>query len=958
MRISPSALAVFFGRAGESPISFQLEEDGVRVLRKTGEEFISFERVEEPLLERHLFWASVFLCLKGGTFLTARGFSKAAATAFYQESLNKQAAYRERCLANELLARSPAIIALAAQIREATSGSRYLRYRGCEALLTQIKRFDDLLKVRQDRLPSTGELRTCVDLIAKFASSPETARQNCNRQFAVNEKERFREFFDRIEAHPLTDAQRSAVVTDEDNTLVIAGAGSGKTSVIVAKAAYLVKREVCKPEQILLLAFNRAAKDEIEKRLEERVGVNLKAATFHSLGLEIIASVEGKKPSVAVEASDHLKMLSLLKDIMADLQGKPEFAELIKTFFGYHLVPYRDLFDFRSEGDYWAYLQAHEVRSLQGDVVKSLEELEIANFLFLNGIRYEYERPYRVDTATAVRRQYQPDFTVLEPEVYIEHFALNKDLRPPYFINEKEYLDGVKWKRQLHAQQGTTLIETYSHQRQDGTLLTELERKLRAAGVKFTPIPPASMFKKLAELGAIDRFTGLLATVLHHFKSNLHTVQSAQARVKASADSNRIAAFLRIFEAVFAAYQARLRNAGQLDFDDMIANATRYVEAGQYRSAFEYILVDEFQDISIGRARLLGALLRQTADSHLFGVGDDWQAIYRFAGSDISLMRNFERQFGHCDLHRLDRTFRYNNQINDLSSKFILKNPKQIPKSLAPNSSTDSICVWINRTESPSEQVVREILRQVAGQSRGERASVLMLGRYNHLEPTGLNQLTLEFPSLSIEYLTIHRSKGLEADYVIILGLEAGKFGFPSEIENDPILDLVLTEPEEFPDAEERRLFYVGITRARRAVHLVAPLVRTSAFVQELISDGYNVAINGKAEEAQTLCPLCKTGIIVPRKANRESYACSHAPFCKYSPPRCPKCKEGFMLSADHGAPPMCTNSRCGNVGQLCPTCKVGLQVLRKGPYGQFLGCSRYPDCEFKSRIAKSVGRQ
>jgi DNA helicase IV len=535
------------------------------------------------------------------------------------------------------------------------------------------------------------------------------------------------------------------------------------------KAGYLVKREICKPEQILLLAFNRDAKEEIEERLEQRVGVSLRAATFHSLGLEIIANAEGRKPSVSSEASDQLKMLNLLKKIMAELQEKPEFAELIKTFFAYHLVPYRDLFDFRSEGEYWDYLQAHEVRSLQGDVVKSFEELEIANFLYLNGIKYEYERMFRADTATTARRQYQPDFTILEPEVYIEHFALNKDRRPPYFINEKEYLEGVAWKRQLHAQQGTKLIETYSHQRQNGTLLTELERKLKEAGVKFNPIARDDMFKKLAELGVVDRFTKLVAAVLHHFKSNLHTVESLQARITPTSDARRIVAFLRVFEAVFAEYQARLRNAGQVDFDDMIANATRHVEAGKYRSAFTYILVDEFQDISKGRARLLKALLRQYPDARLFCVGDDWQAIYRFAGSDISLMRNFEPEFGHSDLHRLDKTFRYNNQINDLSSKFILKNPKQIPKSVTPSSSTTSTCVWIHRTESPSEEVLHEILTEVAGQSRGGKGSVLLLGRYNHLEPVALNHLRRDFPTLSIQFLTLHRAKGLEADYVVIL---------------------------------------------------------------------------------------------------------------------------------------------------------------------------------------------
>lgn len=290
MKISPSALAVFFGLAGDGPSSLQLEHDGLRVLRKTSEEFFPFEQIDEFYLQKHLISASTFIMLKNGSFLAANWLSKGAAAAFYQESFKRHAAYGETLLAGELQERSPSIIALAAQIRQATSGTCYLRYRSCDALLTQLQRFDHLLKLRQDLLPNTGELRAGLDLITKFASASESARQNCNRQFAQNEKERFREFFDHIEVHPLTDAQRSAVVTDEDNTLVIAGAGSGKTSVILAKAGYLVKREICRPERILLLTFNRDAKEEIEERLEQRVGVTLKAATFHSLGLEILAS--------------------------------------------------------------------------------------------------------------------------------------------------------------------------------------------------------------------------------------------------------------------------------------------------------------------------------------------------------------------------------------------------------------------------------------------------------------------------------------------------------------------------------------------------------------------------------------------------------------------------------------------------------------------------------------------
>src|ERR1035437_6208919 len=194
MRISPSALATFFGRAGDSPVSLELQPDGLQVLRKTSREFVCFEKVDEQGLQKHLFWASLFVHLKDGTFIAGKGFPKAAASIFHRESLDKQTAYREKQLVDELLARSPFIIALAAQIQEAISGARYLRCHSCEALLTQVQRFDGLLKARQDLLPSTGELRACVDLLTKFASDSEIARQNCNRQFVQNEKDRFRDF--------------------------------------------------------------------------------------------------------------------------------------------------------------------------------------------------------------------------------------------------------------------------------------------------------------------------------------------------------------------------------------------------------------------------------------------------------------------------------------------------------------------------------------------------------------------------------------------------------------------------------------------------------------------------------------------------------------------------------------------------------------------------------------------
>lgn len=213
------------------------------------------------------------------------------------------------------------------------------------------------------------------------------------------------------------------------------------------------------------------------------------------------------------------------------------------------------------------------------------------------------------------------------------------------------------------------------------------------------------MFEKLAGLGTLDKFTGLLATFLNHFKSNLHTVEGLRARKTECKDPARFEAFLAIFHSVCNEYQRRLSEAGEVDFNDMVAKATRHVESGKYRSPFQYVLVDEFQDISIGRARLVKALKHQDPSTRLCCVGDDWQAIYRFAGSDIAIMRHFEQEFGHSVVVQLDRTFRYNNQINDLSSKFVLKNPKQIRKQLTPHTHTTEKCIRVHRAYARKAKV-------------------------------------------------------------------------------------------------------------------------------------------------------------------------------------------------------------------------------------------------------------
>ena len=343
-----------------------------------------------------------------------------------------------------------------------------------------------------DKLSGVGEIRM-LNAIQDFVRNPEAHQRQANEAFVVNELTRSKGFFDRVEARPLTDEQRRAVIVDEDRNLVVAAAGSGKTSVIVAKAGWLLKKGYRRPSELLLLAFAKDAQKEMEERVRRCIGgeagAQLTVRTFHSLGMSIIGEAEGKRPALAKVAEDDKALFDLLKNIIADLVADPKFSNVMLKWFEDHFAPYRSEHDFQTQGEYWDYIRANEIRSLQGERVKSFEECEIANFLYLNGVPYEYETSYEHETATSEKRQYQPDFYLPDAGIHIEHFALTASGNTPPFIDREMYLESIDWKRRLHAEHGTVLIETFSHEKAAGKLTENLAAKLAEHGVTLSPIP-------------------------------------------------------------------------------------------------------------------------------------------------------------------------------------------------------------------------------------------------------------------------------------------------------------------------------------------------------------------------------------------------------------------------------------------------------------------------------------
>lgn len=818
----------------------------------------------------------------------------------------------------------------------------------------------------------TPEIRECIGKIRKFHEAPDDFRNRAVDVYMRREVTEMSDFFDTIEKNPLTSEQQRAVVCDEDATLVLAGAGSGKTSVITAKAAYLISQGIRKPEDILLMAFGKDAAGEMSERIRQRCDTKVPAMTFHKLAYDIIAEVEGRKPPLAPHATDEKAFKVLLKEILLELAGNDrKIGILLLRWFSEFLVPARSEWDFGSKHEYFSYVESHELRTLQGELVRSFEELEIANWLCMNGVAYEYEPVYEHELPVTGRKDYTPDFRLTESGVYIEHFGVRRGKDGngnEYFttapcVDRAEYLAGIKWKREVHAEHGTTLVETYSYEKSEGMLLSALEEKLTPY-VILNPMSLQQILSRLESMGQFDDFTATLGTFLRHFKGSgaaMDECRDKAKNIRNRRDSLRGLAFLEIFEPVYKEYQEQIGR--YIDFDDMISRATDHVRKSRYRSPYRHLLVDEFQDISKGRADLLIALKKQHPDCRIFAVGDDWQSIYRFSGSDIHLMRDFGRIFGGTfgsrkDIHQivdLGRTFRSVDRIAHPARRFILMNPSQIQKEVVPAGTTPEPAIhilWSRRKRS--DEVLERALTQLQKQSEGGRASVLLVGRYNWQRPESLSRLSRRYPGMSLSFKSIHASKGLEADHVVILGADSGRLGLPSEIVDDPLLDLVLPEPEPYGHAEERRVFYVALTRARRSVTIVAREDQPSDFVNELLEDGeYGVeemTETGKVKCHRYRCPRCEGHMVLDGKSR---YSCEHWANCGASLPACPACGTGLPLR-DNVAPDT-SQCGCGATFPTCSECPDGWLVERRGKYGIFLGCVNYPQCRGRRTGARKT---
>lgn len=704
-----------------------------------------------------------------------------------------------------------------------------------------------------------------------------------------------KELFDRVEKTPLTDEQRRAVLCMDSRVLTIAAAGSGKTSTMVAKAAYAVYRELFPRDAIVMLAFNQKAAKELGERVKaafERVGLDpsgIATMTFHKLGSDIIGQANQRKRRVApwIENDETAKLGELirrLRDTDAEFGSK---WDLFRFVFGRDVprlnvdVPHEDWI-----GDKTGF------RTLRGtEVVKSLQELTIANWLYYNGVDYAYEPAYEVDTATSAHSQYRPDFFYPALGLYHEHFAIDADGQaPPHFPG---YLAKAEWKRALHRQHGTEIIETRSAQFYDGTVFTDLARELTARGMVLDPNPyrPVTDFKVLED----DTLTKLLRTFLTHAKSNALTVDYLRRRVAAAPIETfryRHSLFLDLYAKLRVVWDEALNDADAIDFEDMLIQSADHLEASRWSCPYRLVMVDEFQDASAARARMARGLVHG-AHRHLFAVGDDWQSINRFAGADIAVMTKFSEWFGPGPTLRLEETFRCPQALCDISTDFVAKNPAQLRKTVRSAAPAYGAVVEGFQVAEPGHvagavraylaSIVERVESGTVPPARTGRIVVFVLGRYNNDEQYVPPDWKVRFGHcLDVTFGTVHGSKGLEADYVILPSMV--KRGFPSSKQDDPVLLLAMPDGDDHPFAEERRLFYVALTRARRSVALFTQAGKVSDFVVELVREGHLTLTDVSGEPVEvTVCPQCGQGVMVRRVSNFGPwYACSNFPTCRH----------------------------------------------------------------------------
>lgn len=638
------------------------------------------------------------------------------------------------------------------------------------------------------------------------------------------------------------EAQRLAIARDDERNLVIAGAGSGKTRAIVGRIRYLLER--CVPAQaVLAVTFTNKATEEMQNRLSrmgvaiaDRANEGVTVSTLHALGKRVVQAAASGPISVADDRWTDSLVASALGD--AREVRDPKLSQLyIGAILHFH----------RNEDETAPAIGGDKTyRTLRGEHVRSVGERIIADFLFTHHVDYKYEAKASWADVGTGRNAYHPDFTLLATGASIEYWGINRggDVPSGWATSSADYRQGMTWKREQFRRAGKRLLEFYDYERTEGTLESALPERLTAAGAALRPMTLAELEKSVGDL----RYIGSgIESLLVQFITNARALRrsSDQIRERLRKATPRVAHFGLLAIAVLERYEAQLRAEGRIDFSDMLHRAADLLEDGANPlPKFEHVLVDEFQDTSASMARFLKALVA-VSGACLFAVGDDWQAIYGFAGGDLDYIVNFETHFGLASTTMLNVNYRSPAVIVEAGAALIAHNDKQVQKQVVVYRRERGEAYVHEVPDDDNAMVDRtmRLIRVELGKCKPE--DILVLSRTNHILETVIEACrrsaipvaNVDRNIAGVRILSAHKAKGLEANVVIVVNASDHIVGFPSKVENPDVLEPVRMSPGN-DQAEERRLFYVAITRAIQRLHLVARQGLPSPYLAEIENVG------------------------------------------------------------------------------------------------------------------------
>ncbi len=708
--------------------------------------------------------------------------------------------------------------------------------------------------------------------------------ENYNKEFIKNRKIKYK-YLLKTEKYPLDDKQQTAVIKDDTYNLVLAGAGSGKTEVLTNRIAYLIERkpDTIQSDKILALAFQRDAREEMEKRLEDRWKFNLKIKTFHAFGKELIEKYTGFEAKLLSKNKKNYEFLrkKLIKELYEEELKKSQFQEYVIDYMKY--IGSEDTLleipDFKTKEENYNYRINQKIKTLNGWEVRSPAERDIMNFFLshkLDGedIEIKYEIPPEgmyYENEDGILKNLYPDFLFPKYNIYLEHWAVNKDNKSRYPNYEK----GMNQKIKMFSEQDKyILFETsaYEYEENPDRFKKLLEKRFIDAIKKKEPGKKCELSTiKYVELvnkvwydsRDVEKIPNDISKFIEIAKVHDFYPKDLKQRLQNKSWLPIQKTFAKFAIIIYEKYRNKMKEIDKIDFEDMINNSIDILKENKdfYRNSFDHILIDEYQDISEQRYKLIYELLKKNPKCKLFCVGDDWQSIAGFSGSNLNYIINFDKFFRNNASTKLPINYRSNKSIVETGVEIINHNSNKLDKEtksnnekigkiqiyIAPKTDKKDFIQYYQEITESCLNIVQELLDNKDEKHNPNDIMILLRIFKNSylkkilLERAKEKNIPVYCPKdedkldvSKIPLMTVHESKGLEAKTVFILDVIKGKFGFPCELESPVIFDIVKKETIEDKESEERRLFYVAVTRAKNDVFIYTQESEESKFLNEI----------------------------------------------------------------------------------------------------------------------------